>query len=409
MYMKNIFKIGILATAAMLALSCDDAKYGAIHIGEGNAPRAYFVEGVSNSIPGIQSKALDLESGKETKLSLQVALSEASDRDEIFRAVIDETVLDKFNLNNNTSHILIPTENVIFGEDVTIPAGENVSKPLTFSVIGLEAALAANPYAIPIKLMKVEGKSETTSTSGAYLYTVTPKLINELAGFNGASGLVVNNYNAQYQQWTLEVRFQVSNTGNRNRDVFSGGKVLMRFEDPNPGGVKPDIPYHSLVQFQGDGGYLNPNKHFETNKWQHLACTWDGKTITIYVNGEPAGSKDFDNKVVGDSKFPSISWMGGGGSGDHGLGSSWWSGCKILATEARMWSVCRSADQIKNSIKSVDSKSAGLEGYWRFSKATLTEYGFEDLTGNGHYCRTNKPINWVPNVNSNDEATPWTF
>lgn len=407
--MKNIFKTGILATMAFLAVGCEDAKYGAIQIGEGNAPRAYFVEGVSNSILGIQSKTLDLESGREYKLQLQVALSEASDQDETFRAVLDEKVLEKYNFNNNTSHIMVPSEYVTIGEDVTIKAGENVSTPIIITATGIEGSLAANPYAIPIKLIKVSGKSEPTSTSGAFLYTITPKLINELAGFNGASGLVVNNFNAQYQQWTLEIRFQVSNTGNRNRDVFSGGKVLMRFEDPNPGGTKPDIPYHSLVQFQGDGGYLNPSKHFEPNKWQHLACTWDGKTITIYVNGEHAGSKDFDSKVVGDSKFPSISWMGGGGSGDHGLGNQWWSNCKILATEARMWSVCRSADQIKNNIKSVDAKSAGLEGYWRFSKATLTEYGFEDLTGNEHYCKTNNRINWVPNVNSTDEATEWTF
>ena len=76
-------------------------------------------------------------------------------------------------------------------------------------------------------------------------------------------------------QFTVEVRFQVSNTANRNRAVFTnGGSVLLRFEDPQ--NDTSDHKAHSLVQFQGDGWYLNPSLSFTPNKWQHLALTYDG-------------------------------------------------------------------------------------------------------------------------------------
>ena len=409
--MKNIFKLSLLAASALFVASCNDAEYGAIQVGEGNLPRAFFVEGISSSVPGIQALTLDLDEGVKRNLTLQVALSEVSDQDATFRVVIDEAVLDKYNVNNNTSLIMNPEEYVSLGESVTVKAGENVSEPIVITLSGVAGDLAANPYAAPVKLEKVSGNVEVTSTSGAYIYALTPKVINTLACFNGATGLGVADLNAQYESWTLEIRFQVSNTDNRNRDVFNGGSVLMRFEDPNPGGSAPAFPYHSLVQFQGSGGYLNPSKNFEPNVWQHLACTWDGKTITLYVNGENAGSKDFDSSVVGDGNFPTISWMGGSAGGGHGTGSTWWRNCKILATEARMWSVCRTADQVANNIKTIDPNSAGLEGYWRFNKASHTQDGsthiFEDLTGNGHPCVTGTQFTWVENIKGDDTATPW--
>lgn len=409
--MKNIFKLGLLAASSLFVASCNDAEYAAVQVGEGNLPRAYFVEGVSSSIPGIQSLTLDLDEGVRRNLTLQVALSEVSDQDAVFKVVVDKAVLDKYNVNNGTSLIMIPDEYVKLGDPVTVKAGDTVSEPFVVTLSGVQGDIAANPFALPVKLEKVSGNVEVTSTSGAYLYALTPKVINTLACFNGATGLSAADFNAQYDSWTLEIRFQVSNTGNRNRDVFSGGSVLMRFEDPNPGGSTPEFPYHSLVQFQGSGGYLNPSKNFSPNVWQHLACTWDGKTITLYVNGEYAGSKDFDSSVVGDSSFPSISWMGGSSGGGHGTGSQWWYGCKILATEARMWSVCRTADQILNNIKTVDPGSAGLEGYWRFNRATYTQEGnshiFEDLTGNGHPCVTSTKFTWVESVKGDDTETPW--
>ena len=192
----------------------------------------------------------------------------------------------------------------------------------------------------------------------------------------------------------------MSNTANRNRAVFTnGGSVLLRFEDPQ--NDTSDHKAHSLVQFQGDGWYLNPSLSFTPNKWQHLALTYDGTKVTLYVNGTFAGSKE----GVCDPNFGSANWFGGDAGGGHGTGDSWWSGCKILMSEARIWSVCRTEAQVQNNMTTTSAKSQGLEAYWRFNEGEGNT--FEDCTGNGHTLKTSKTPTWVAGIKSTDTETPW--
>ena len=189
----------------------------------------------------------------------------------------------------------------------------------------------------------------------------------------------------------------------------------MRFEDPQS--QQGSVARHSAIQFQGNGGYLNPDPlvGFSTNVWQHLAVTWNGKTINLYYNGKKVGTKDFSKSVVAEGAFPIVSWLGGGGGegGGHGTGTQWWSGCKVMFTEARVWSVARTDDQIANNIQSVDTKSKGLEGYWRMGKPYYDENKktFKDLTGNGHDLTPSSysSITWSDNVSSEDTKTDWKF
>ena len=104
--------------------------------------------------------------------------------------------------------------------------------------------------------------------------------------------------------------------------------------------------------------------------------TYDGTDVTLYYNGQDAGvgagQKSFTPSALGDCIFKSFSFMGGSsGDGGHGTGSEWWGDCKILCTEARVWSVCRTPDQIVNNIKSVSPTAQGLEGYWKMSRKTI--------------------------------------
>ena len=239
-------------------------------------------------------------------------------------------------------------------------------------------------------------------------------LINDLAQFNGATGLKAENFNGSFPTgFTIEVRFQVSNTANRNRDVFSNGaSILFRFEDPQSN--QGDVQAHSAVQFQGTPAYINPNPlvGFDVNCWQHLAYTWDGSKGLLYYNGTQVGTGDVTSGDVGDGSFPTASWFGGSsGDGGHGTGSSWWVGCNIMFTEARIWSVVRTPEQIANNMTFVNANSEGLEGYWRINRATYSEvegaHQFEDLTGNGHPLVTSTSFTWNENISSQDTETPW--
>ena len=94
--------------------------------------------------------------------------------------------------------------------------------------------------------------------------------------FVGAPSLKANKFTESpetYSQYTIEVRFQVANTADRDRAVFKNGGddanfILLRFEDPQSD--NENYKAHSLVQIVGRNRlYLNPSNSFKPNEWQH--------------------------------------------------------------------------------------------------------------------------------------------
>ena len=170
-----------------------------------------------------------------------------------------------------------------------------------------------------------------------------------------------------------------------------------------------------MSRHQGSPAYINPDPlvGFDVNCWQHLAYTWDGSSGYLYYNGQQVGTKAITSSDVGDGSFPVASWFGGAtGDGGHGTGSSWWIGCDIMFTEARIWSVVRTPEQIANNMSFVGADSNGLEGYWRINRASYTDngdgtYQFEDLTGKGHPLVSSTNFEWNENISSEDTETPW--
>lgn len=417
---KNILKTGAFAAAVMLAAACDDSKYNPEELG----PHAFLVESMQSS--GIAGKTVTIMlSEKSTSFQLTAALTDKVDEDVKYRLAIDEQVLKTYGDEQGSEYELLSDELYDLGGEIVIPAGSYSASPVTVTVNQLPADMKGIPLALPLKLEKVSGNVEVTSKTSAYVCVVASESRDEFAYFKGASGLNTGAFvqAKQFPNFTIEIRFQMSDfgiegpTGNgRNRDVFSNGnKVLCRFEDPQT--TNASDPCHSQIQFQADG-FQNPadGNHFETNKWQHFAVTYDGTDVTLYYNGVNAGvgagAKSHTPESIGDCIFNNFSFMGGSsGDGGHGTGPVHWGQCKILCTEARVWSVCRTADQIVNNIKSVSPKAKGLEGYWRMSKSTATQDGgttvFADLTGKGNDLRTSYSIVYWPETSTEAVATDW--
>lgn len=116
------------------------------------------------------------------------------------------------------------------------------------------------------------------------------------------------------------------------------------------------------------------------------------------MNGAFAGTQEYPVENAG--QFDCLKWF---------ETNTYWGRCKLLITEVRVWSVCRTESQIQSNMKSVLPNSAGLEGYWRINKATYDadSKSFADLTGKGHPLTTNATMKWIPNVSSEDTSTPW--
>ncbi|MFA7602290.1 MAG: LamG domain-containing protein, partial [Novosphingobium sp.] len=95
------------------------------------------------------------------------------------------------------------------------------------------------------------------------------------------------------------------------------------------------------------------------NIWQHVAATYDGTALRLYVDGVLAAERGY-SEAIGHSSGPLLI-----GSSPDGYGG--WSGS---IDEVRVWNVARTAEQIAQfAAVPLSGGEAGLVGNWRFDEA----------------------------------------
>ncbi len=117
-------------------------------------------------------------------------------------------------------------------------------------------------------------------------------------------------------------------------------------------------------------GVYTDHDHWETDVWYHIACTWDGTTAIIYVNGvEEARATVVRtlNHVTTDVT------LGYGAESDTGF--------KGLLGEVRLWNVSRSAEELRADICGPADPAEGLLARWTF--APTGPQTIADLSGHG--------------------------
>lgn len=403
-YIKTLLFSAVVAGVGIFA-ACDDAEYSVLDT------HAYIDE----ALGGTSSKVTVQATG-ETTTTINIHMSNAASVDSHYKLVVDPSVLEEYNKMNGTSYITIPEGQYKLPDDILIKSGEYNAEEttITLEAFSEEMVNSGEAYALPVRLVSKDGNYPVMPNTGAYIILAENIIQFSAPQFFGGAKLSSPEYASDpksYAQYTVEARFQISNTANRNRAVFTtsdgepnGGSLLLRFEDPQDDNSEHKA--HSLVQIQLNGSYVNPTNHFETNKWQHIAVTFDGTTYRIYVNGIDSGKLEGGKPCL---KFKGIGWFTDG----DGNQSGWWNGCKILVSQIRIWSVARNAAQIQNSMTQVSPKSTGLEAYWRMDKGTTetrsdgTYTVFKDVTDNGYTLETKQSVTWVDGILSTDTATPW--
>lgn len=374
--------------------SCDDAAYQELDT------RAYIAEAMESS-----SAKVTIPNDNDTTTTLKISLSDAVNADSHYKLVAEQSVLDNYNRINGTSYIMLPEGQYDLPSDIVVKAGEYNSDKIvvTLKKFTSEMNASGESYALPVKLVAQEGSAETMPNTGTYVILTESIVEFSAPMFVGSAGLKADLFGTTpeiYPEYTIEVRFQVSDTGDRDRAIFKNGGddenfVLLRFEDPQSD--NEDHKAHSLVQVVGRNRlYLNPSYSFEPNKWQHLALTCNGSSYRLYINGMDGGVLEIPS---GATTFSDVNWFCAGDGTDR------WGNCKILISEARIWSVCRTETQIKNNMTMTSPKSKGLEAYWRMNEGEGNV--FEDCTGNGHTLRTSKTPTWIDGILSTDGATEW--
>ena len=386
---KALFLSAIIAGSGIFS-SCENAKYDTLDV------HAYIEEALSNS-----SSKVTVPVEGESRTSLNIRISDVSSTDNHYLLIPDQSVLDEYNRINGTGYVMLPAESYTLPDDIIVKAGSYAGDAVSLVLKSFsdEMMKSGESYALPLRLILKNGTAEAMQTTGTFVVLAESIVKFSAPQFTGTADLVAKKFEETpetYNAYTIEVRFQVSNTANRNRAVFSssdgnGKSILLRFEDPQS--TNANFKAHSLVQIQLHDSYVNPIYSFEPNKWQHLAVTFDGSKYKIYINGREGGSLASSNA---EKTFKEVTFFSAG---------NFWSGCKILMSEARIWSVARSASQIQNNMTQVSPKSAGLEAYWRFNEGSGNT--FEDATGKGHTLTTDKTPVWIDGILSTDDATNW--
>lgn len=121
-------------------------------------------------------------------------------------------------------------------------------------------------------------------------------------------------------------------------------------------GMAPNGNLNNTVQTGGVGVLT-------TGAWNHVAGTWDGDTLRIFVNGEPVAKKAWVNNSVAGSGFPTI--LGS----DQVFGSTrFYDG---VMDEVRIWNVARTKQEIRdNMYRELETPELELNlmAYYRFNE-----------------------------------------
>lgn len=140
-----------------------------------------------------------------------------------------------------------------------------------------------------------------------------------------------------------------------------------------------DVYFYKGYGNSSDQNYQgwDTDQHIDANKWYHLAITWQGDSLKLYVNGELAWQ-------VGNAVSTPIpeELHYAFDIGRRGGENSYYMQGRL--SEARVWDIARTGDQIKKYMyQSLSGDEEGLIGYWPMKE------DFNDHSSYGLQCTAN--------------------
>lgn len=145
-----------------------------------------------------------------------------------------------------------------------------------------------------------------------------------------------------------------------------GGKILGKHS--NPSDCVGTLGLHTdgtvLIEVTAGGAYklVQSPSSIPLNTWTHIAGTYDGANVILYVNGNEVAR----TAATGAIATNNLAWTIGRLSSFHSGGY-----IKGSYSEVRIWSIARSATDIKEWMnKPLVGNEAGLLGYWKLHEGS---------------------------------------
>ncbi|SUJ26750.1 Domain of uncharacterised function (DUF1735) [Sphingobacterium spiritivorum] len=274
----------------------------------------------------------------------------------------DSNLIQDYNIKNGTKYKALPkrfyslsssgtgnTGSNSTSVNSTISTGSSLSSSVTLKVFPFDNTITeGDQYMIPVKIASVSGEIPLLESSKVTYVVIGRVFVNSALYFPGGTFINFNIHDplVKIKTWTAEFRIKMPKFGNNAVMGAYPDEIYVRFGD-----VISD-PNQLQVKFAG----LQPfsNTHFAANTWYHVAIVFDGNKnrFTMYVDGV----QDFSIPVPAGTTFSlNTMWFASGNSG-----------LPATAQEVRFWTKALSQTEIRSGMCSVNPKSEGLYGYWKF-------------------------------------------
>lgn len=308
----------------------------------------------------------------DQEITMNVRLFKPAEETRKVTLAVDRNAADKYQQLRGLSFKLLDPSLVSLPEGVTVGKGSVFSENFVVTVKVPESLEPNTKYLFAISMTDVEGSEVIKPLHSIALFTVeryvesddilksvrlSRDLYFELEQQFGSKG---------DQAMTLETLINVEkfrtpeDPGEASISTLMGveGGTLLRFGDSG-------VPGNQL---QANGTRVDFT--FETGKWYHIAMTCEGSETKVYINGDLKATFPKSGSLQGGDPF----LIGRSYSGGRGI--------QARLSETRVWTVARSADEIKDSMYKVDPATTGLLAYWRMLSAEGSVV--KDVTGNNY-------------------------
>lgn len=372
--MKNKLILAILVAVGSLITACQ-SEYDIIENG------VYLTDAQS-----AQAKRVTIDDkGASTRLSSR--LGAPAEQDVTVSYGFDAAALQAYNAKNGVDYQLLPEKYYSFSEtQATIKAGEVSSAPVDLIIKPFDEGVdATKKYAIPVSIVSASG-AEVLQASSSLMILIDQVIVTTVPYLNSLNNIAVTPPEplTGLSAWTLEwnLCMDAFNRNNVTQWSINGldGKaaIYTRFGDVT---CDPN-------QFQAKVGAGKPQSitRFTAKKWYHLAFTYDGANLRLYVDGKLDFT--YPHATPGEVfAFKDITFA-------NGVKSQYTLNGKI--SELRVWSVARSQAEIENNMYVVSPDTPGLEVYWKCNEGSGTV--IKDYSNHGRDGKLAKEATWEEGV-----------
>lgn len=335
-----------------------------------------------------------------SSIGITVSTTTKVENDMNFKLQVRPELLSSYNQANGRSFEIPPSEAFeLTNQEVVINSGGHISSQAKLTISDPSLLKDGVSYCIPVSIVSSEGELDVMESGRTAFVAISKVITSKVASLQGSNYFTVSSFTStnkdqvsSLRQLTMECKVLVSRfqTNSPFISTLMGieENFLLRFGDVSCDNDQLQLAAGTV------GGVKYPitlESHFATNRWYHIAVVYDGINVTIYVDGKEQGTTMTTGGVVDLS----YSYNGQGFCIGYSVNGN--RNFRGYISEARIWRVARTPEQLEDGVCYVDPTSEGLVAYWRFNGEEDDNNTVQDLTGHGNQAKASGNITYVDN------------